>query len=198
MCQPITHLLLFTREDTLKNCWLLMSLHVAVRLQLFEMSSITTPNQTILNICTRYNILRALFRKNIADFYRSATMIKFSTLIVCKRNRFDFWNSCKRLQNFVKVEALGTRHHQVPGSRSPVNTVMEKPHRPNYKEIKQHSWILGSKLKVHQRQNQDKCLYQHQVRPSPEYCASVWNPNKKELIHWNAFRTRSYIARCSI
>ena len=35
--------------------------HVAVGLQLLEMSSITTPNQTISNVCTRYNILRALF-----------------------------------------------------------------------------------------------------------------------------------------
>ena len=35
--------------------------HVAVWLQLLEMSSITTPNQTISNVCTRYNILRALF-----------------------------------------------------------------------------------------------------------------------------------------
>ena len=35
--------------------------HVAVRLQLLEMCSITTPNQTISNVCTRYNILRALF-----------------------------------------------------------------------------------------------------------------------------------------
>ena len=35
--------------------------HVAVRLQLLEMSSITTPNQTISNVCTRYNNLRALF-----------------------------------------------------------------------------------------------------------------------------------------
>ena len=61
VCQPITHLLLFTREDTLKKCRLLMSLHVAVRLQLLEMSSITSPNQTILNVCTSYNILRALF-----------------------------------------------------------------------------------------------------------------------------------------
>ena len=82
--------------------------HVAVRLQLLEMSlsSITTLNQTISNVCTRYNILRALFRKNIGDFYRSATMKKFSTVIACKWNRFDFWNSCKRLQNFVNVEAL--------------------------------------------------------------------------------------------
>ena len=44
--------------------------HVAVRLQLLEMSSIITPNQTISNVCTRYTILRALFRKNIGDFYR--------------------------------------------------------------------------------------------------------------------------------
>ena len=35
--------------------------HVAVRLQLLEMSTITTPNQTISNVCTRYNILKALF-----------------------------------------------------------------------------------------------------------------------------------------
>ena len=33
-------------------------------------------------------------------------MKKFSTVIACKRNRFDFWNSCKRLQNFANVEAL--------------------------------------------------------------------------------------------
>ena len=44
--------------------------------------------------------------KNIGDFYRSATMKKISTVIACKRNRFDFWNSCKRLHNFVNVEAL--------------------------------------------------------------------------------------------
>ena len=36
--------------------------HVAVRLQLLEMSSITTPNQTISNVCTRYNILGKILR----------------------------------------------------------------------------------------------------------------------------------------
>ena len=35
-------------------------------------------------------------------------MKKIITLIACTRNRFDFWNSCKRLQNFVNVEALIT------------------------------------------------------------------------------------------
>ena len=41
------------------------SAHVAVRLQLLEMSSITTPNQTISNVCTKYNILRALFQEKL-------------------------------------------------------------------------------------------------------------------------------------
>ena len=59
-CQRITHLLLFTREDTLKSV-IDEPAHVAVRLQLLEMSSITTANQTISNVCIRYNILRALF-----------------------------------------------------------------------------------------------------------------------------------------
>ena len=40
--------------------------HVAVRLQLLEMSSITTPNQTILNVYTRYSFQRAFLGKNMA------------------------------------------------------------------------------------------------------------------------------------
>ena len=43
------------------------------------------------------------------QFYRSAIMEKISMLIACTRNRFDFWNSYKRLQNFVNVEALTPR-----------------------------------------------------------------------------------------
>ena len=58
---------------------------------------------------------------------------------------------------------------------------MEKPHRPNHKEIKQHAWILTSKLKVHQRRNQDKCLYQHAQAQSGILCIRV-KPNQKELI----------------
>ena len=52
--------------------------------------------------------------KNIGNFYRSATMKKISTVIACKRNRFDFWNSCKRLQNFVNVEALISSRQKLP------------------------------------------------------------------------------------
>ena len=40
--------------------------HVAVGLQLLEMSSITTPNKTISNVCTRYSFSKSFFRKNIA------------------------------------------------------------------------------------------------------------------------------------
>ena len=33
-------------------------------------------------------------------------MINFSMVIACKQNHFDFWNSCKRLENFVNGETL--------------------------------------------------------------------------------------------
>ena len=42
--------------------------HVAITFQLLEMSSITTPNQTILNIRARYKV----FKENNQQFYRSA------------------------------------------------------------------------------------------------------------------------------
>ena len=43
------------------------SAHVAITFQLLEMCSITTPNQTTLNIRTRY-IFQSFFRKNIDNF----------------------------------------------------------------------------------------------------------------------------------
>ena len=55
-CQLITHLQLFTSEDTITEEMSLLKepAHVAIGLQLLEMTSITTPNQTIVNVCTRY------------------------------------------------------------------------------------------------------------------------------------------------
>ena len=35
-------------------------------------------------------------------------MKKINLEIMCKQNRFDYWNSCKRLPNFVNVTALNT------------------------------------------------------------------------------------------
>ena len=76
------------------------SVHVAVRLQGLEMSSITKLNKTILNVC------KGTYLGKNWRFYRSAIMKKNSTVIMCKWNRFGFWNSCKSLQNFVNLEAL--------------------------------------------------------------------------------------------
>ena len=47
--------------------------NVAVELQLLEMSSITTPNQTILNVYTKYSFLKCFLGK-IWQFYQSAIM----------------------------------------------------------------------------------------------------------------------------
>ena len=33
-------------------------------------------------------------------------MKKINLEVTCKRNRFGYWNSCKRLPNFVNVAAL--------------------------------------------------------------------------------------------
>ena len=49
-CQLITNLQLFTSEDCAEEMLLVYeSAHVAI-----EMRPITTPNQTILNVCTKY------------------------------------------------------------------------------------------------------------------------------------------------
>ena len=47
----------FTKEMLVTN----VPAHVAVRLQLLEINSITTLNQTILNVCTRYIFQTVLF-----------------------------------------------------------------------------------------------------------------------------------------
>ena len=51
---------------TKENVRNVQSAHVAITFQLLEMSSITTANQTISNICTRYFFQRC-FRENIRD-----------------------------------------------------------------------------------------------------------------------------------
>ena len=53
---------------------------------------------------------KELFLRKILSILPICDNEKISTLIACTRNRFDFWNSCKRLQNFVNVEALPIVH----------------------------------------------------------------------------------------
>ena len=67
-----------------------------------ETSSITTPNQKQF---LRY-IFQSFFRENIGDFTELHTGKKISLEVPCKWNRFGYWNSCKRLPNFVNVAAL--------------------------------------------------------------------------------------------
>ena len=81
-------------------------MHVAVGLQLLEMSSITKLNLTISNVCTG-TFFRVFFKeKKLEILLISNNEKKFSMVIACKWNRFHFWNLYKRLQNFVNVEAL--------------------------------------------------------------------------------------------
>ena len=72
------------------------SAHVAITFQLLEMSSITTPNQIISNI----------FYGKILAILLIFILKKSNLEVPCKRNRFGYWNSCKRLPNFVNVAAL--------------------------------------------------------------------------------------------
>ena len=68
-CQLITQLQLFTRKDTVtkENVETKEPANVVVGLQLLELSSITTLNQTILNVRTRYTFKEFLFSKNIGN-----------------------------------------------------------------------------------------------------------------------------------
>ena len=56
-----------------------------------EMHSTTTPNQTILNVRTRYMYIsqRDFFRKNIGDF-TDLHMKKINLEVSCKRNCFGY------------------------------------------------------------------------------------------------------------
>ena len=44
--------------------------------------------------------------KNISDFTDRIMLKKSNLEVPCKENRLGYWNSCKRLPNFVNVAAL--------------------------------------------------------------------------------------------
>ena len=82
------------------------SAHVAITFQLLEMSSITTPNQTISNIRTRYKFFKEKYQR-----FSGLHNEKINQEVLCKRNRFRYWNSCKHLPDFVNVAALPVKPH---------------------------------------------------------------------------------------
>ena len=88
------------------------SAHVAITLQLLEMSSITTSNQTmstiLLYILTKHKVHFSksfFFQKNISDF-TDLHNEKINLEVSCKWNRFGYWNSCERLPNFLNVASF--------------------------------------------------------------------------------------------
>ena len=78
---------LITHLQLKKMSVMYVSAHVAITFQLLEMSSITTLNQTILNICTRY-IFERFFLGKISAILPICIMKKINLEVLCKRNRF--------------------------------------------------------------------------------------------------------------
>ena len=81
------------------------SAYIAITFHLLEMSSTTTLNQTILNVPTRY-IFQRVFLGKISTILPICIMKKVNLEVLCKWNRFCYWNSCKSLANFINVAAL--------------------------------------------------------------------------------------------
>ena len=96
---------LITRLQLKKMSVMYKSAHVAITFQLLKMSSITSPNQKQFRIFAQGTFFIWFFKENIGDF----TVLhneKLNLEVTCKQNRFGYWNSCKRLPNFVNVGAL--------------------------------------------------------------------------------------------
>ena len=72
---------------------------------LLEMSSITTLNQKQFQIFAQGTFFKGFLGKILA-ILRSCIMKKINLEVTCKWNCFGYWNSCKRLPNFVNVAAL--------------------------------------------------------------------------------------------
>ena len=69
------------------------------------MSSITTPCQKQLRIFAKVTFFKWYLGKILA-ILPIRIMKKINLEVTCKRNRLGYWNSCKRLPNFVNVAAL--------------------------------------------------------------------------------------------
>ena len=76
----------------------------AITFHLLEMSSITTHNQKQFPIFAQGTFFKGYFTENIE--LQSCIMKKINLHVTCKRHRFGYWNSCKRLLNFLNVAAL--------------------------------------------------------------------------------------------
>ena len=69
------------------------------------MSSITTPSQKQLQIFAQGTFFKWFLGK-ISAILLICIMKKINLEVTCKWNRLGYWNSCKRLPNFVNLAAL--------------------------------------------------------------------------------------------
>ena len=96
---------LITRLQLKKMSVMYESAHDTITFHLLEMSSITIPNQKQFRIFAQGTFFKGFLGK-ISAILRSCIMKKINLEVTYKQNRFSYWNSCKRLPNFVNVAAL--------------------------------------------------------------------------------------------
>ena len=97
---------LITRLQLKKMSVMEESAHVAITFQLLEMSTITTPSQKQLRIFAQGTFFKWFLGNILAILPIRIMKKKINLEVTCKRNRLGYWNSCKRLPNFVNVAAL--------------------------------------------------------------------------------------------
>ena len=93
---------LITRLQLKKMSVINESARDAITFHLLEMSSITTQ----FRIFAQGTFFKGFYRENIGNFTELNNGEKISLEVTCKWNRFSYWNSCKRLPNFVNLAAL--------------------------------------------------------------------------------------------
>ena len=96
---------LITRLQLTKMSVMYESAHVAITFQLLEISSIATHNQKQFRIFAQGTFFKVFLGK-ISAILPICIMKKINLEVTFKRYRFGYWNSCKRLPNFVNVAAL--------------------------------------------------------------------------------------------
>ena len=109
LCLVCVHSLI-TRLQLTKMSVMYESAHVAITFQLLEISSITTHNQKQFRIFAQGTFFKVFLGKISAILPICIMKKKFNLEVTFKRYRFGYWNSCKRLPNFVNVAALVVSH----------------------------------------------------------------------------------------
>ena len=124
-----THLVYFLSACVLMRTWWLAAMSCACQLLNYTLATeYNVGNVRVCACCNHFPITwnefyyntepnnfefshkvhfsKGFFLGKISRFYRSALWKKSNLEVSCKWNSFGYWNSCKRLPNFVNVAAL--------------------------------------------------------------------------------------------